>query len=136
MKRLFSILIVVIFLAGNIGLTLSTHYCGGRVSEQNLGLIIADLGCGMEAESKDNCSGEETSVKSNCCHDDHQNFKIADEFKTQTELISIDTQFATLFFASFFDLHTLESTEYADYLNYQPPRLAIDIPVLFQSFLI
>ena len=136
MKRLFSILIVVIFLAGNIGLTLSTHYCGGHVSEQSLGLSYADLGCGMEDESEDNCSGEETSVKSNCCSDDHKNFKIADEFKIQTELISIDTQFATLFFASFFDLYSIESENYTQYLNYQPPRLTIDIPVLIQSFLI
>ena len=90
----------------------------------------------MEDDSEDDCSGSETSVKSNCCSDGHQNFIISDEFETQSELIQINPQFAVILLTSFFENSSYESEKFSHYLDYHPPRISEDIPVLIQSFLI
>lgn len=136
MKSVLSILIALVFLAGQVGFTLSTHYCGGKIFEQSLGVIHSDLSCGMEGESTTICENNGTAVKDNCCHDEFQSLALVNEFKTQVDEINISEYLALVFTLSFFELLSFDPPSFSEELNISPPLLERDIPVLIQSFLI
>ena len=136
MKTVFTISMALLFLLGNIGMSISTHYCGGKISEQSLWFGQLDLSCGMETESENGCDNAEVLVKSKCCSDGHQSFKISDEFKLQKKSNQLEPTLAFVLLTFIVDDASFDSKANFQILNYKPPRPDTDIPVLIQSFLI
>ena len=136
MKQSLSIIVVIIFLTGTVGFNLSTHFCGGKISDQSIGISAADLSCGMENESTNSCASEGQEVRDACCDNSLQSFLITDEFKTQTEQIDLKKPYSLAFTLVYFDLVPFETPLFSNKRNFNPPPLIRDIPVYIQSFLI
>ena len=68
MKKATSISLSLIFLAALLNISVSTHYCQGKVAASKISLSGKHASCGMEDEYKDYpLSG--TQFNSNCCDD-------------------------------------------------------------------
>lgn len=67
MKKLFSISIALIMLLSGLQLTVSRHYCGGKLADAKVSLIGHLASCGMES-ANDECTQPGNHVKSNCCN--------------------------------------------------------------------
>ena len=134
-KGFMSILLGIIFLLGQIGMTVSTHYCGGRVAQRHLGLTPTHLGCGMESDlyaaSKDDCE----SVKGLCCNNDFQQVVGREYFDSSNHELTFSP--IQIFDQEILLPEYLEqvNSSFFNLLSYIPPLLDTDIPVLVQSFL-
>ena len=82
MKKLFSILTVVLILAGMLHLSVARHYCGGELAATKVSLSGRVASCGMEGE-EENCPADPSAehIKSHCC-DDVVNVYFADSVYT------------------------------------------------------
>jgi hypothetical protein len=67
MKKLFSISIALLMLLSGMQLTISRHYCGGRLADAKVSLTGHIASCGMEGET-DECTQPGNHVKSSCCN--------------------------------------------------------------------
>lgn len=135
MKQILSILITIIFLSGQIGIHTATHFCGGEISDQSLGIFKADLGCGMENDEPSTCDNDNSLKEASCCNDLVVSLKVKDSFKSQTKELKFDTSVAILVDRTL-DLFNGGSDYSIEFISYIPPPLIKDIPVLIQSFLI
>ncbi|MBK7131251.1 MAG: hypothetical protein IPH69_00030 [Bacteroidales bacterium] len=70
MKRIFSILTVILILTAMLHISVANHYCGGDIAASKISLSGELATCGMEG-TEDSCPlklpGE--SLKSHCCDD-------------------------------------------------------------------
>ena len=142
MKKFLSIFLSILLLASSTGVTLATHYCGGMAVESQLMLGLAGLDCGMNDMDKDTgCKNQsEDSIShlkaENCCENHYVSIDSEDTVITQLVLHSPDFKFFVAFAFTYLGLQLSEVDHNTPYLNYSPPLLAQDIPVLYQSFLL
>ena len=47
LRKFLHIVMAVVLLGANMGLTISTHYCQGEAVESQINVLPADPGCGM-----------------------------------------------------------------------------------------
>ncbi len=128
MKKLFSIISIVIILAATSGVTISKHYCGNSLTETT---YFSDASC--------SCSTMTEEEENNCCHNEEeiqqfrQDFLVSDfSFNLNNTLIPL---FDKIFLLSFNTSLYFEKKNF--YINYYPPPPPNrDIPILIQSFLI
>ncbi len=152
MKKLFAILLAFIFLATNLPLAITTHFCSGQAVESALVLKGNTVDCGMNKISKmktTSCTNIFTTQtlkdelkKTPCCQNHSQVFEITDDYNNSSEL-SIPTDyssfqifFVTAFIKTFFDWFFSDFEFSVNYLIPSPPLLKQDIVILFQCFLI
>ena len=69
MKRIVSIVFVVIVIISGIHFSFATHYCGGKIASTNFSLTGEKASCGMEA-TQTNCPPTRNQISSNCCDDE------------------------------------------------------------------
>lgn len=67
MKRLASILLVLLFLQSKIGMAFNVHYCGGHIAK--ISWSFDAIGCGMEKSKASPTSPVQLQQKT-CCNDD------------------------------------------------------------------
>ncbi|NRA11722.1 MAG: hypothetical protein HRT57_07195 [Crocinitomicaceae bacterium] len=135
LKSIFSISLIVIFLAGIVGINYDTHYCCGEEIAAEFSIIPHPLTCGMMGQDSDNENEGET-ISQVCCETDHLAFEIDNDYVKyamhdhdiqQVDIIPMDVVLATA--------QLRAKPQYQD-LGYSPPPLDRDIIVLIQSFLI
>lgn len=68
MKKLFSISVALLMLLSGMQLTISTHYCGGKLADSKVSVLGHLASCGMES-STDECTQPGSHVESSCCND-------------------------------------------------------------------
>ncbi|HNP16915.1 MAG TPA: hypothetical protein PKL31_00670 [Fulvivirga sp.] len=139
MKRIISISLLLIFLAGNSGFAMVTHYCGGMAMETQIVVGHTELHCGMsdmESGCETESSKENQFKKKPCCENEYQSLKVEDEFQAQVIGSSMSLEFVAAFFATFIGITYSFEADKTEYKNYSPPLIERDIPVLVQSFLI
>ncbi|MEQ9442769.1 MAG: hypothetical protein RIG62_27255 [Cyclobacteriaceae bacterium] len=139
LKKIISISLLFILLIGNSGLAVATHYCGGLAVKSQSVLGHAELNCGMSDRDKDcetSSSKEEHTKKKPCCEDEFQSLELEDEFKPQVIGSSLHSEFVAAFVITFISSPNASKADKAQYINYSPPLIERDIPVLVQSFLI
>jgi hypothetical protein len=78
MKKAFTILISVLFLASGLRVSIDRHYCGGSLSETKISLTGARASCGMETAG-DNWS-RQLVYDSGCCEDQMSSFTLSNNF--------------------------------------------------------
>jgi len=66
MKRIFSILFMLLILLSGMHMTVATHYCSGEISATKVSFGGKLATCGMEYDERSNSSSE-TSISLNCC---------------------------------------------------------------------
>ncbi len=127
MKKIFSILSVILILFSGMNLTLSTHFCGGEVADIKVSFIAEDASCGME-KSEDDCQGH-TIMTSGCCKNELSRYNVEDDYyPQQITSINFPPQF-DLLFSVIFDLETavvksdLVSLKYSSFADLIPDEV-------------
>jgi len=143
LNRITSLLMAFLMLVSSTGFSIDLHYCQGNL--KSFSLLGEAKSCHEMAKAK-HCSKmkkachapKTTHCKKDCC----SNKKIeisADEDaqKIQVEHLSLkQIKFVTAFVKTFVLGDTDLSRQFIPHLNYKPPLLNRDIPILIQSFLL
>lgn len=135
MRKVSAILLAALLLLVNMSLTFSTHYCGGEAVETSISLGKADVGCGMEVTSTDDCDSPTDGVISkNCCSNEHYTLSIDEDYKENTaqEISAFKTIVAApVEVNSNFFIAPKSSNRF---VAYPPPLVKRDITVMHQVF--
>ena len=145
MKRIFAIFLTTLILASNSGVVFATHYCMGEMAELSIGFSTEAADCEManmggmcehdlhEDKVSDICNMEPVD----CCDDDFVQIQLNESFDSPVQIdTELNTEFLAAFTVVYLNLYNFQQEANADYVDYSPPLLKQDIPVLFQSFLI
>lgn len=76
MKRIASILLMLLYLVPSIGVTVSKHYCGGKVTSVSFSPIKMGHKCPCGSKK----------MKKGCCKDEAAFFKLSDEQQKTQQL--------------------------------------------------
>ena len=136
MKQITSILLTLLLLISNTGITYAQHFCGGHQMMAKVTIGQERLSCGM-APVKDLCDDSHQSDTHSCCNNLYTQVAFDDtveqpivEFQLTPPLKANTTTFS----ASVYEILTLQKE--VVYTLYNPPPLIKDFPVLFDTFLI
>ena len=139
MKKSIAIIVALFMLMTNVGLTLGTHFCGGKAVSTALQFGMNDLGCGMEDldTSCDNHSELPGFNAMACCSDEIVQIQVINEYENSAKVTLANNIVFQNAFLICSDL-LIEDADilHAEYLDYSPPLLKQDIPILISSFLI
>lgn len=141
MKRIFSIFLSMLILSSNSGVVFATHYCMGSIADISIGFSTQAHQCEM-ADMEGICEEITHSEGCNitpvdCCSNDFVQIQLDENFDSPIQMdTELNTQFIAAFTLVYLNLYDFQSVSNIDYVDYSPPLLQQDIPVLFQSFLI
>jgi len=135
-KQITSILLTLLLLISNTGITYAQHFCGGHQMMAKVTIGQERLSCGM-APVKDLCDDSHQSDTHSCCNNLYTQVAFDDtveqpivEFQLTPPLKANTTTFS----ASVYEILTLQKE--VVYTIYNPPPLIKNFPVLFDTFLI
>lgn len=136
MKQITSILLTLLLLISNTGITYAQHFCGGHQMMAKVTIGQERLSCGM-APVKDLCDDSHQSDTHSCCNNLYTQVAFDDtveqpivEFQLTPPLKANTTTFS----ASVYEILTLQKE--VVYTIYNPPPLIKNFSVLFDTFLI
>lgn len=136
MKQITSILLTLLLLISNTGITYAQHFCGGHQMMAKVTIGQERLSCGM-APVKDLCDESHQSDTHSCCNNLYTQVAFDDtveqpivEFQLTPPLKANTTTFS----ASVYEILTLQKE--VVYSIYNPPPLIKNFPILFDTFLI
>ena len=139
MKRTIAILLAVIILIMNLGLSVNNHFCSGKLASSSLTVGFGDAGCGME-NGQASCEAPMQSNSLNkvdCCDTRHVQLQVEDDYnETNVSDATINLKFVALFVISYYNDYFLGSTQQENFFAYSPPILERDLEVLNQVFLL
>ena len=139
MKKTIAILLSLLILFGNVGLTIATHYCGGKAVKSGIVFGKESLGCGMESmQSSCDVSTNTAILKTKkCCSNQYTELKIDDSYKLPTSNKTLEKKVAIcLQTTTFFQTAIYSEKRKQNDHNYIPPLLQRDLSVFHQTFLI
>lgn len=131
----------MLILASNSGVVFATHYCMGGIADISIGFSIEAHECQM-ADMDGPCEHETHPHGCNmkpvdCCSNDFVQIQLNENFDSPVEVDSeLNTKFVAAFTLVYLNLYNFQSESNVDFIDYSPPLLRQNIPVLFQSFLI
>jgi len=135
-KQITSILLTLLLLISNTGITYAQHFCGGHQMMAKVTIGQERLSCGM-APVKDLCDESHQSDTHSCCNNLYTQVAFDDtveqpivEFQLTPPLKANTTTFS----ASVYEIITLQKE--VVYSIYNPPPLIKNFSVLFDTFLI
>ena len=136
MKQITSILLTLLLLISNTGITYAQHFCGGHQMMAKVTIGQERLSCGM-APVKDLCDESHQSDTHSCCN----NLYTQVAFDDTVEQPIVEFQLTPVFdvdnnaiINSVSEILTLQKE--VVYTIYNPPPLIKNFPVLFDTFLI
>lgn len=121
----------LLLVASTIGITMHKHYCMGRLQE--VSYFENGKHCMEMADMED---VDECPMK--CCKDTSEEYKV-DEMSTTSFEFDLHTDFHLISVLTFYliDFDLISSSDgHLAHLDYKPPLIEQDIPVLVQSFLL
>jgi hypothetical protein len=128
----------LLMLGSQVGFAMSTHFCGGEISERAISLVGSAVGCGMESQES-SCSmveiSDDTISEKSCCDDESQVYQLDENLSKKQNSIELETDFISLFLTNYTLL--FHSEEKVVHTNIPPPPLMQqNSQVLFQTFLL
>jgi len=135
-KQIISILLTLLLLISNTGITYAQHFCGGQQMMAKVTIGQERLSCGM-APVKDLCDESHQSDTHSCCNNLYTQVAFDDTVEQPIVEFQLTPPFkvnTTTFSASACEILTLQKE--VVYTLYNPPPLIKDFPVLFDTFLI
>ena len=136
MKQIISILLTLLLLISNTGITYAQHFCGGHQMMAKVTIGQERLSCGM-APVKDLCDESHQSDTHSCC--DNRYTQVA--FDDTVEQPVVEFQLTPVFdvdnnaiISSVSEILKLQKQ--VVYTIYNPPPLIKNIPVFLETFLI
>lgn len=119
MKKLFILLLASFYLIIASGLTVSLHYCGGKLKKISFFTVNDEAGCcGTKEKSKDCCHEKTAFIKVNSNHFSNSNLQI--------DLCNIKCTDAVVLY-QFFELNC-KNTKFI-VSNYHSPPVLYDNPI-------
>jgi len=136
-RKLLTILLAILMLISNIGISINTHYCSGHQVAQSLSFGISDLDCGMNNmdQTCDHDPNKNTLSKS-CCKNVHQLLQVEDSFVMHATASGINPFFVIAFVQTIAQERILLPAKQQFFTNYHIPPPKKSAQVLFQTFLI
>lgn len=138
MKTFLSLLLSSLILLSNVGVTVSQHYCLGRIVNTSISLGTSAIDCGyFESPSPASCPiASFSDTKHGCCQDEYISFEIKDQYEKSSFDFSFD-QFTAVPvpFRPTSVLSLKTSIEKHPSLK-SPPLVRLDRQALFQSYII
>jgi len=135
-KQIISILLTLLLLTSNTGITYAQHFCGGHQVMAKVTIGQERLSCGM-AVVKDLCDESSQSNTHSCCN----NLYTQVAFDDTVEQPVVEFQLTPVFevdnnaiISSVSEILTFQQE--VVYTIYNPPPLIKDFPILFDTFLI
>lgn len=142
LRKILYIVMALVLVIANFGLTISTHYCQGEAVETQLNLTHAGLTCGM-MDMNNSCDiplqneNNETHIdKTPCCQNEYQTLQLTEDFVQDSAPITFHVDFALAFVYATLNLDLFPNSTQQSYTEYHSPPIEKDIQVLFQTFLI
>lgn len=133
-KNIGSLFLAVTVLFSTFSFTVSTHFCGGEVADYSFvgNLERCEMPMSTQNETK------ESSVNGiPCCQDIVETIEGSnDELTIVKELDIQKAQFIAAFTFNYINLFECLEEQIVPFKNYVPPLVIIDIPVLYDTFLI
>ncbi len=124
-------------LISSSGLTLATHYCGGRAVKSELKIGQSELRCGMSINSSaENGCNEKKEIKRNCCRTEFLTMDLDDEIENDFLRVSVNHHFLQSFVQVFIVQPVKVAEKQEVFVYASPPPKKQNRQVLFQSFLI
>ena len=136
MKQIISILLTLLLLISNTGITYAQHFCGGHQMMAKVTIGQERLSCGM-ALVKDLCDESHQSDTHSCCNNLYTQVAFDDTVEQPTVEFQLTPPLkanTTTFSASVYEILTLQKE--VVYTLYNPPPLIKEFPILFDTFLI
>ncbi len=136
MKQITSILLTLLLLISNTGITYAQHFCGGHQMMAKVTIGQERLSCGM-APVKDLCDDSHQSDTHSCCNNLYTQVAFDDTVEQPTVEFQLTPPLkanTTTFSASVYEILTLQKE--VVYSIYNPPPLIKNFSVLFDTFLI
>ena len=143
LRQITSLFLAIWVVLVSSGFTVHKHFCEGKLKR------VAILGEASpcehaqpvaEASPCPMCKLKEQQKmpKNDCCENKISKLALEDTLTPVKALVDFDKhfRFVALVYFIFSELYSGHSAYYKDYLNFKPPLVAQDIPVLVQSFLI
>jgi len=135
-KQITSILLTLLLLISNTGITYAQHFCGGHQMMAKVTIGQERLSCGM-APVKDLCDDSHQSDTHSCCNNLYTQVAFDDTVEQPTVEFQLTPPLkanTTTFSASVYEILTLQKE--VVYTIYNPPPLIKNFSVLFDTFLI
>lgn len=138
MQKVISILLAFLLLTSSVGFAMNTHFCGGLAVEQSLSFHFELLDCGMDMEADCDSKPEKEAVKAKaCCENQHEFHQLDEDLIKQAVNASKDVkQTIAAVQTVVFEIPTTVTIKHAAISNHSPPLQAVDIRLLFQTFLL
>ena len=136
MKQLTSILLTLLLLISNTGITYAQHFCGGHQMIAKVTIGQERLSCGMAAV-KDLCDESHKSDTHSCCNNQFTQVEFDDTVEQpliEFQIIPLLKVINKAFIPDGFEIRKLQKQ--VVYSVYRPPPLVKDIPVFLETFLI
>ena len=136
MKQLTSILLTLLLLISNTGITYAQHFCGGHQMIAKVTIGQERLSCGMAAV-KDLCDESHQSDTHSCCNNQYTQVEFDDTVEQpliEFQIIPLLDVINKAFIPDGFEIRKLQKQ--VVYTVYRPPPLVKDIPVFLETFLI
>jgi hypothetical protein len=136
-NKLIALFLTFLLLSSQIGFAVSTHFCGGKVSERAFSLTTSDVGCGMETATS-SCSADlvNSISQKSCCDDESEVFQLRENFNKKQSTVDVKLNFLKVFLATALLLFETQKEE-VGFANLPPtPIIRQNSQVLFQTFLL
>lgn len=146
--RITSLMMALLMLLSSTGFSMDLHFCQGQLKSfsfwgeaASCHTLATKSHCHKKMKTCHVALAQNNDVKGckkDCCSNTTIEMEHSDELQTSQKLEITPTQFQ--FLSAFVQVYVLRNTErnkaIIPYLNYVPPLLNKDIPVLIQSFLL
>ena len=142
LRKILHIVMVLVLVTANLGLTISTHYCQGEAIKSQVNLLPEDLDCGMMGmNSSCNIPVKNDNHKTHidnipCCQNEYQTIQLTEDFIRDATPITFHVDFAIAIVYATLNLNLFPNSTQQSHTEYHSPPIEKDIQVLFQTFLI
>ncbi|MDN5204796.1 hypothetical protein QQ008_25625 [Fulvivirgaceae bacterium BMA10] len=135
--KISSFFLAILVLAGSTGFTVNKHYCQGELQKVTFTEKVKQCPMCTKKRELPPCHKHMDTSDEKCCQNETELLKVEDYNKAPkvNPEHKISFEFITLAQIILLDL-SFDSIPQSEYLNYKPPLIAQDIPVLVQSFLL
>ena len=139
--QISSLFLAVLVLAGSTGFTVNKHYCQGELQKVTFTEKVKQCPMCTKKQELPPChkhmDPSTAFSDEKCCQNETELLKVEDYNKAPKVNLEHKISFEFIALAQIILLDfSFDSTSQSEYLNYKPPLIAQDIPVLVQSFLL
>ncbi len=139
MKKVTAITLALLVLVSSQGFAINTHFCGGKVVETSLSIVIQNLNCGMtelltDCEPMTSC---DVQLKSKpCCNNKHKIAQLDQNILISNVQVSMNLDIFVTLVHVFSEPVFLFQSNINRFSRHPPPRAESSVQVLLQTFLL